>query len=99
MGTQQDMLDLFQGDADKLDRLDRRIAEKLGFDSCFDSVGQVYPRSLDHDVASALVQVAAGPASLDIDSLLGGGDAPLQVVCGAPNARAVSSLRSSSPRA
>ena len=29
-----------------------------------DSVGQVYPRSLDHDVLSALVQVAAGPSSL-----------------------------------
>ena len=29
-----------------------------------DSVGQIYPRSLDHDVLSALVQVAAGPSSL-----------------------------------
>jgi adenylosuccinate lyase len=28
------------------------------------SVGQVYPRSLDYDVVSALVQLAAGPASL-----------------------------------
>ena len=29
-----------------------------------DSVGQVYPRSLDYDVVSALVQLAAGPSSL-----------------------------------
>jgi adenylosuccinate lyase len=63
VGTQQDMLDLFQGDASKLNDLDRRIAESLGFDSCFDSVGQVYPRSLDFDVVSALVQISSAPAN------------------------------------
>ncbi len=63
VGTQQDMLDLFQGDASKLDSLDNRIAENLGFDSCFDSVGQVYPRSLDFDVVSALVQLSSAPAN------------------------------------
>jgi adenylosuccinate lyase len=63
VGTQQDMLDLFQGDAAKLDSLDQRIASKLGFDSCFDSVGQVYPRSLDFDVVSALTQLSSGPAN------------------------------------
>ena len=35
VGTQQDMLDLFQGDTFKLDSLDRRIAENLGFDVLF----------------------------------------------------------------
>ena len=63
VGTQQDMLDLFQGDAAKLDSLDQRIAAKLGFDTCFDSVGQVYPRSLDFDVVSALTQLSSGPAN------------------------------------
>ncbi len=63
VGTQQDMLDLFQGDAGKLDSLDQRIAKRLGFESCFDSVGQVYPRSLDFDVVSALVQLSSGPAN------------------------------------
>ncbi|TWU21514.1 Adenylosuccinate lyase [Novipirellula galeiformis] len=63
VGTQQDMLDLFQGDAGKLDQLDNRIATKLGFESCFDSVGQVYPRSLDFDVISALTQLSSGPAN------------------------------------
>jgi adenylosuccinate lyase len=63
VGTQQDMLDLFQGDATKLDSLDQRIASKLGFDACFDSVGQVYPRSLDFDVVSALTQLSSGPAN------------------------------------
>lgn len=64
MGTAQDMLDLFDGDAGRLAELERRIAEHLGFTEVFDSVGQVYPRSLDHDVVSALVQLGAGPSSL-----------------------------------
>ena len=63
VGTQQDMLDLFQGDASKLDSLDGCIAKSLGFDSCFDSVGQVYPRSLDFDVVSGLVQISSAPAN------------------------------------
>ena len=45
-------------------QLERRVAEFLGFTDIFTSVGQVYPRSLDHDVVSALVQVGAGPSSL-----------------------------------
>ncbi len=63
VGTQQDMLDLFHGDASKLDALDQRIVEKLGFDRCFVSVGQVYPRSLDFDVISALTQLSSAPAN------------------------------------
>ena len=64
MGTAQDMLDLFDGDADRLGELERRVASFLGFASVLTSVGQVYPRSLDHDVVSALVQLGAGPSSL-----------------------------------
>ena len=64
MGTGQDMLDLFDGDAQRLAELERRVAAHLGFTAVLDSVGQVYPRSLDHDVLSALVQVGAGPSSL-----------------------------------
>jgi adenylosuccinate lyase len=64
MGTAQDMLDLFDGDAERLARLEAMVAEFLGFNGVFDSVGQVYPRSLDHDVLSALVQLGAGPSSL-----------------------------------
>ncbi|ALG83642.1 adenylosuccinate lyase [Gordonia phthalatica] len=64
MGTSQDMLDLLDGDADKLAQLEDKVAAHLGFAHAFTSVGQVYPRSLDYDVVSALVQVAAGPSSL-----------------------------------
>ena len=63
MGTAQDMLDLFDGDASRLSSLESRVASFLGFSAVFDSVGQVYPRSLDHDVVSALVQLGAGPSS------------------------------------
>ncbi len=64
VGTQQDQLDLFDGDASKLDHLESLVAGHLGFDRVLDSVGQVYPRSLDFDVVSALVQASGGPANL-----------------------------------
>jgi adenylosuccinate lyase len=44
--------------------LERRIADFLGFSTVLTSVGQVYPRSLDHDVLSALVQLGAAASSL-----------------------------------
>lgn len=59
MGTQQDQLDLL----DDVDALEAAVAGHLGFDQVLTSVGQVYPRSLDLDVVSALVQVASAPAS------------------------------------
>jgi adenylosuccinate lyase len=64
MGTAQDMLDLLGGDAAKLADLEARVAGHLGFGQVLTSVGQVYPRSLDYDVVSALLQLAAGPSSL-----------------------------------
>lgn len=64
MGTAQDMLDLLGGDSGRLAELERRVAAHLGFERVLDSVGQVYPRSLDADVVGALAQVAAGPSSL-----------------------------------
>ncbi|MCP2262113.1 adenylosuccinate lyase [Streptoalloteichus tenebrarius] len=64
VGTAQDMLDLLGGDADRLAELERRVAEHLGFAHAFTSVGQVYPRSLDFEVVTALVQLAAAPSSL-----------------------------------
>ena len=64
VGTQQDQLDLFSGDTDRVGELEQRMAASLGFDSVMDSVGQVYPRSLDYDVVSALVQTSSAPANL-----------------------------------
>ena len=64
VGTAQDMLDLLGGDPAKLASLEERVAVHLGFGGLLTSVGQVYPRSLDFDVLSALVQLAAAPSSL-----------------------------------
>jgi adenylosuccinate lyase len=64
VGTAQDQLDLFDGDPGRLADLERLVAAHLGFDHLLTSVGQVYPRSLDFDVVSALVQICAGPSSL-----------------------------------
>ena len=63
VGTQQDMLDLL-GSPDAVARMEEAVAQHLGFKASLDNVGQVYPRSLDLDVVSALVQAAAAPASL-----------------------------------
>ena len=64
VGTAQDMLDLLGGDAAKLAELERRVASHLGFDRVLTSTGQVYPRSLDVDALTALVQVAAAPSNV-----------------------------------
>jgi len=64
VGTGQDMLDLLGGDAGNLRELERRIADHLGFTQVLVSTGQVYPRSLDLDVVTALAQVAAAPSNL-----------------------------------
>jgi adenylosuccinate lyase len=64
MGTAQDMLDLLDGSTASLADLESRVARHLGFERVLTSVGQVYPRSLDFDVLSALVQLTAGPSNL-----------------------------------
>ena len=63
VGTAQDMLDLL-GSEQALADLERRVAGHLGFEQVLTSVGQVYPRSLDHEVVATLVQLGAGPSSL-----------------------------------
>ncbi len=62
VGTGADQLDLL-GSSDQLAALELSVARHLGFEQVLTSVGQVYPRSLDFDVLSALVQAAAAPSS------------------------------------
>ena len=64
VGTSQDMLDLVGGDEARLAALEQRIADHLGFGRVLLSTGQVYPRSLDYDVVTALAQAAAAPSNL-----------------------------------
>jgi adenylosuccinate lyase len=63
VGTQLDQLDLL-GSPAAVAELEAAVAAHLGFGRVLGSVGQVYPRSLDLDTVSALVQLTAGPASL-----------------------------------
>lgn len=64
VGTAQDMADLL-GSQQAVAELEKVVVQQVsGTDTVLDSVGQVYPRSLDYEVVSALVQLAAGPASL-----------------------------------
>lgn len=65
VGTQLDQADLL-GSAEAAATLEASIAEGLGFDATFDSVGQVYPRSLDLDVVSALCQLVSPLANLSL---------------------------------
>ena len=73
VGTQQDLLDLFEGDAGKVAELEERVANQLGFEQTLQAVGQVYPRSLDLDVVSALTQTASplGNIALQIRLMAG----------------------------
>ncbi|MDO8482844.1 MAG: adenylosuccinate lyase [bacterium] len=62
MGTQQDMADLL-GSKEKAVQFDNRIQVHLGFEHLLDSVGQVYPRSLDFQVVSVLAQLGSAPGN------------------------------------
>ena len=66
VGTQLDQLTLLGGDATKVDLLESRVLKHLGFHASLDAVGQVYPRSLDFDVVTALHQVGDAAASCAI---------------------------------
>jgi adenylosuccinate lyase len=63
VGTQLDLLTLFGGDRRKVEALEAGIAHALGFQKVLRAIGQVYPRSLDFEVVSAVYQLAAGPSS------------------------------------
>jgi adenylosuccinate lyase len=63
VGTAQDSIDLL-GSSELHQKLEASIAAELGFDRVLDSTGQVYPRSLDYEVLTTLVQLAASPSSL-----------------------------------
>ncbi|MEP1647038.1 adenylosuccinate lyase [Rhodopirellula bahusiensis] len=53
-GTQASFLELFSGDQDKVRTLEKRIAEKLSFDSVYAVTGQTYPRKVDAQLLDAL---------------------------------------------
>ncbi len=70
VGTQQDMLDLFEGDTEKLEEFEQNIAARLGFTAVMNSVGQVYPRSQDYDVVTALHGLHFAPSNFALTTRL-----------------------------
>ena len=61
VGTSQDALDAMGKDFAKLEK---SIAEEFGFENTWSSVGQIYPRSVDFEVVSKLLQIASAPSSM-----------------------------------
>lgn len=66
-GTQASFLELFDGDHEKCRELDRRIAEKMGYKTCFAVSGQTYSRKLDYQMLSVLSGIAQSAAKFSND--------------------------------
>ncbi len=66
-GTQASFLELFEGDHEKCRELDRRIAEKMGYEACFPVSGQTYSRKLDSQMLSVLSGIAQSAAKFSND--------------------------------
>ncbi len=63
VGTQLDLLTLFDHDLAKVAEFDARVRRHLGIPHAFNATGQVYPRSLDFATVATLVHVGAGASS------------------------------------
>ena len=58
-GTQASFLELFDGDHEKIKKIDKLIAEKMGFTDCFPVSGQTYSRKVDSRVLNVLAGIAS----------------------------------------
>ncbi|MBQ9482844.1 MAG: adenylosuccinate lyase [Ruminiclostridium sp.] len=66
-GTQASFVELFDGDGEKIKKLEQMIAEEMGFDSCLAVSGQTYPRKVDFQVVSALAGLAESCSKFSYD--------------------------------
>ncbi len=66
-GTQASFLELFDGDHDKVKSLDKKIAEKMGFEECYTISSQTYSRKLDYRVLSILSSIAQSATKFSND--------------------------------
>ncbi len=58
-GTQASFLELFDGDHDRIKKLDQLIANKMGFAGCYPVSGQTYSRKIDLRILNVLAGIAA----------------------------------------
>jgi adenylosuccinate lyase len=63
VGTSQDALSAM-GNSKDFEKLESKLAEQFGFENTWQSVGQIYPRSVDFEVVSRLLQIATAPSSM-----------------------------------
>lgn len=66
-GTQASFLQLFDGDHEKVETLDREISKKMGFEKCFAVTGQTYPRKVDAQILGSLANLAASTSKMGHD--------------------------------
>ena len=66
-GTQASFVELFKGDGDKIDKLEKMIAEEMGFEECVPVSGQTYSRKLDTAVVNVLSGIAASCSKFSND--------------------------------
>jgi len=66
-GTQASFMDLFEGDGEKVERLNRLVAEKMGFDKVYGVTGQTYTRKTDYACLATLAGVAQSASKFGYD--------------------------------
>jgi adenylosuccinate lyase len=66
-GTQASFMELFEGDEEKVKALDQKIAEKMGYSSCYPVSGQTYSRKVDSRVLYVLSGIAQSAAKFSND--------------------------------
>ena len=66
-GTQASFLELFEGDQEKIDKIDPMIAQKMGFEACYPVSGQTYSRKVDTRVMNVLAGIAASAHNFSND--------------------------------
>ena len=66
-GTQASFVELFGGDGDKIDKLEKMIAEEMGFEKCVPVSGQTYSRKIDTMIVNVLAGIAASCSKFSND--------------------------------
>ena len=69
-GSEASFVELFDGDGEKINELNRKIASAFGFDEIFDVQGQTYPRKVDSRILNALSSIAQSAHKLGTDMRL-----------------------------
>jgi adenylosuccinate lyase len=69
-GTQASFLELFNGDHEKVKRMEEMIAAEMGFEGVYPVTGQTYPRKMDAFVLSALSGIAQSAGKFATDMRL-----------------------------